>query len=539
MSSVTETVNIKDSGVANKPHEKSKNVANGNAFTEMTTDALREATTNALHKKIEEIREDVLGQVNNRINDMMSEVLKKMETPPEKNGEFLYSTDKYRDKRKLSSQKDTLPVKEFVERNSFLTDLFEIPHIHTVYNLFMVTLILLFFHTATSDFVKSGTVHMGTKTLRIGFAKFSTCIYIWSFMQTLTLGVYVVFSLWAYQRLRFSPKSSIRKFWDYGWLSAFILYVALFLIFPTKAMLNENMSIGCSFIILLEQIRMMMKSHAFVRSVAPRFLSYKPHNETPRPSIPRFSQYLYFLFAPTLVYRDEYPRTKKIRWLVVIRNFIEVGLALFYLAFIAEHFILPMIDVTFGTQQLERKWYVKNIIEASIPGILYFVTGQYLLLHAWLNAWAEMLRFADRLFYKDWWNSTTYHSYYRTWNLVVHDWLHTYIYKDMYEIVMPRNRTLAATAVFFVSAIVHEYIIAFAFGFFYPVMFVLFGGIGFAMFFVRKIITSNLFMWVTWFLGNGVMVSLYSMEFYARYNCPPHSNYYLDLFIPRSWSCQA
>lgn len=139
---------------------------------------------------------------------------------------------------------------------------------------------------------------------------------------------------------------------------------------------------------------------------------------------------------------------------------------------------------------------------------------------------------------QDWWNSTTYHTYYRKWNVVVHDWLFTYIYKDMYEIVMPRNRTLAATTVFFVSAIFHEYMLAFAFRFFYPVMFILFGGLGFSLFFVRKIVSSNILMWLSWCLGNGVMFSLYSMEFYARRNCSPYSNYYLDLFIPRSWTCQ-
>lgn len=139
---------------------------------------------------------------------------------------------------------------------------------------------------------------------------------------------------------------------------------------------------------------------------------------------------------------------------------------------------------------------------------------------------------------QDWWNSTTYHAYYRTWNVVVHDWLYTYIYKDMYEIVVPRNRMLSASAVFFISAFFHEYIFAFSFRFFYPVMFVLFGGIGFAMFFVRKIVTSNVFMWLSWSIGMGIMFSLYSMEIYARWiNCPPNSNYYLDLFIPRIWTC--
>lgn len=85
--------------------------------------------------------------------------------------------------------------------------------------------------------------------------------------------------------------------------------------------------------------------------------------------------------------------------MVVIRNFAEVGLAIFYLAFVFEHFIFPKYT-TFGIRHLERMWLVKNFIEDSIPGILYFITGQYLLLHAWMNAWAEMMKFADRLFYK-------------------------------------------------------------------------------------------------------------------------------------------
>lgn len=74
-----------------------------------------------------------------------------------------------------------------------------------------------------------------------------------------------------------------------------------------------------------------------------------------------------------------------------------------------------------------------------------------------------MLRFADRMFYKvtifchcqpqkpltflpfcfvpsilivvifflqDWWNSTSFANYYRTWNVVVHDWLYYYMYLD-------------------------------------------------------------------------------------------------------------
>lgn len=138
---------------------------------------------------------------------------------------------------------------------------------------------------------------------------------------------------------------------------------------------------------------------------------------------------------------------------------------------------------------------------------------------------------------QDWWNSTSYRTYYRTWNVVVHDWLYTYIYKDVYEI-LSCNKPLATFAVFFVSAIFHEYIVAFTFGFFYPVMFVMFGGFGFAFVFLNKIITSNMLMWLSFSLGNGLLFSLYSMEFYARINCLPRPDYYWDLFLPRSWNCQ-
>ena len=89
----------------------------------------------------------------------------------------------------------------------------------------------------------------------------------------------------------------------------------------------------------------------------------------------------------------------------------------------------------------------------------YIISGFFAILHSWLNAFAEMLRFADRLFYKvrsipycyhasaiqqsrdfivlmmqDWWNSSSFSSYYRTWNVVVHDWLYTYIYKDCFAV---------------------------------------------------------------------------------------------------------
>ncbi|KAL6424093.1 hypothetical protein ACFW04_009763 [Cataglyphis niger] len=516
-----------NTGIANGFH-----VANENA----SADDLFETITDELRKSMQEMKENVLEQVNDRLNDMIAEILQEFKISLVKR-ELSSSMDIYRDKRH-SGKKDKLPDKEFLPRNSIFTNLFKIKHIRTVYNVFLVILILLCLNTILSDIMESGTLMLGTETIRKAFEKFPACLCIWSLMQISTLGVYVPFNLWSNQRLQFSPKSLIQKLWDYGWLTTFILYQVLFLFFFTRAMLNENLGIASSLIILLEQMRLTMKSYAFVRSVAPRFISYKPHSDVSQPNGPGFSQYLYFLFAPTLVYRDKYPRTDKIRWMMVMKNLMEVALIIFFLALIMERFVIPVFNI-FGTQYIESKWIIKTMIEASVPGILFFISGNYLLLHAWLNAWAEMLRFADRLFYEDWWNSTCYRTYYRTWNIVVHDWLHTYIYKDMYEIVLPQNKTVATIAVFLVSAIFHEYVLAFAFRFFCPVMLVLFGGLGLSLVYLGKIASSNIFMWFSFCLGNGVMFTLYTMEYYSRLNCPPYPDYYLDLVIPRSWTCQS
>lgn len=85
--------------------------------------------------------------------------------------------------------------------------------------------------------------------------------------------------------------------------------------------------------------------------------------------------------------------------MVVIKNLTEVVLVIFFLALIMERLVAPNFNI-FGTRYVDLKWIIKSIIDASIPGILFFISGNYLLLHAWLNAWAEMLRFADRLFYE-------------------------------------------------------------------------------------------------------------------------------------------
>lgn len=175
-----------------------------------------------------------------------------------------------------------------------------------------------------------------------------------------------------------------------------------------------------------------------------------------------------------------------------------------------------------------------------IDCLLFFYFTRPQVLHSWMNGFAELLMFSDRKFYGDWWNSTNFSVYYRTWNCVVHDWLYTYVYRDLYENIFIGNRQVCQFLVFSLSAIFHEYILGFTFKFCYPILFVEFQGIGVFLFFATRRdwkTFGNCFMWFSVAIGWGSLISLYHMEFYARENCSYDKDNWINYFIPISWTC--
>lgn len=436
-----------------------------------------------------------------------------------------------------------LPDKVFVARNSLLTDLFEVKHIKTIYHIFLVILIIMFLNTVVHDFVDRGSINLGLRPIVAGFGKFHYSLALWACMQTAVLCVYPVFSLWARVRNIYTNNQK-RKLWDIGAIFGAILFQCSFVTVVIKTVLQLDLPPASSVAVLMEMTRFVMKVHAFVRSNFPRAVQFtsknrsedKPQHAQP---VPPFGKFLYFLFAPTLVYRDEYPRTKRIRWSVVFRHMLEVIGVIFYISFIFERFLTPLFD-RFGGAEISSGKFVLALFGSVMPGSLSFLCGFYCLLHAWHNASSELLRFADRMFYRDWWNASSFAEYIRSWNVVVHDWLYTYIYKDSVEHVFKNCRWLATVLVFTASAVFHEVILAFAFRFFYPVMFVQFEFMGLLLMFLTRNLSKdagNVLLWFMLCIGNGIQLSLYNMEYYARRNCPVSGESLIDYMVPVSWSC--
>lgn len=93
----------------------------------------------------------------------------------------------------------------------------------------------------------------------------------------------------------------------------------------------------------------------------------------------------------------------------------------------------------------------------KIPNHLVWLCFFYLTFHSFLNLMGELLQFADRNFYCDWWNANSIDTFWRTWNMPVHRWCVRHLYIPVVD--MGFGKTAASITVFFISAFFHEYLV--------------------------------------------------------------------------------
>ena len=116
-----------------------------------------------------------------------------------------------------------------------------------------------------------------------------------------------------------------------------------------------------------------------------------------------FYRFLYFFFAPTLVYRDSYVKTHKIRWQFVFKNLITFCFLIMYLWSVFKALCTPIFRNT-ASHPGSWKEFISSVMFSTVSGTVCLLTLFYGVLHCWMNIFGEILRFGDRLFYEDWWN---------------------------------------------------------------------------------------------------------------------------------------
>nr|XP_020445772.1 sterol O-acyltransferase 2-like [Monopterus albus] len=464
----------------------------------------------------QKVKLKVLEQVQDQLSDILDKAMAESIQPfthiqPTVNGKTVTNPS--------SRSQKMDDGKVFMDRASLLDELFEINHIRTIYHMFIAILIIFCLSTLTVDYIDQGRLVLEFDLIFFAFGKLGIATMAWIVMFAYTLLVpYYTLVFWGNFYHSFPSKLGLSL--GTGLILSVVQTCVLGL-FPIYVVIDNQLPPASRFIVILEQIRFLMKSYSFIRETAPAIMKKAPR-EGERPRFPTFSSYLYFLFCPTLIYRESYPRNTHIRW-----NYVGITVGrllgcLFYGNFILVRLCLPFRPET--NRPFSKRSMVLSVFHSILPGIMLLLLAFFAFLHCWLNLFGELLRFADRMFYKDWWNCTSFANYYRTWNIVVHDWLYYYGYRDLLLLSKRRFRTAAMLSVFIVSAAVHEYAITMGFGFFYPVMFCLFAVLGvlfnFAMNDKCQRPVFNIIMWTCLFLGQGMQMCLYSQEWYAQIQCP-------------------
>ncbi|XP_050304788.1 sterol O-acyltransferase 1 [Anthonomus grandis grandis] len=441
------------------------------------------------------------------------------------------------DTKKSKKTFKPLPSRQFEVRDSLLVVICQDPHIKVVKNIFAASLVGLFLSTVVHDWLERGEFKIGYKVITAGFGGFHWVILIWLMINLGVILAYFCFNIWANIRINFPPKAQNKRVWDTVWLVALIAYYILQFRVSSVMVWKLELAIVSSAIVCLEQTRLLMKVHAFVRSNAEKVLNYKSHSEK-KLQLPSFRHYIFFLFAPTIVYADQYPRTKIIRWNLVLEKVVELVGVVFYYAFLLERFIIPTHQ-DIGLRQFTLSEVIVLIFDNFAVGLMFLLLGFYVVLDTTQNLVGELMKFGDRQFYLAWWTATNYSMYFKTWNLVVGDWLYTYIYKDLYEYVIPGNKTAAKLTVFIISAIVHEWALTYMFGFLFPALFIAFSFVAMFLssFRLPKLNIVNVIFWYLLAFGSGVLVCLYTLEWFVRRNMPVESTSLKDFIVPRLFTC--
>lgn len=166
-----------------------------------------------------------------------------------------------------------------------------------------------------------------------------------------------------------------------------------------------------------------------------------------------------FLLFPTLCYELQYARTERIRKRFLIKRLIELVVLSQLVIALVQQWIVPTVSNSVTPfRQMQFSHMLERLLKLAIPNHVIWLIWFYLFFHSLLNIQAELTRFADRQFYRDWWNSESVYYFWSNWNIPVHKWCSRHLYLP--AIALGLSKCQASTVVFFVSAFFHEYLVS-------------------------------------------------------------------------------
>lgn len=166
----------------------------------------------------------------------------------------------------------------------------------------------------------------------------------------------------------------------------------------------------------------------------------------------------YFWWAPTLVYQPVYPRTPSIRWTFVMKRIAEVVSLSIFIWFASAQYAAPLLHNSLSKiSSFDVASILERLMKLSTISLVIWLAGFFASFQSALNALAELMRFGDREFYTEWWNSPSVGVYWRTWNKPVYHFMRRHIYSPL--VGRGWSSDAASMCVFVFSGVLHELLV--------------------------------------------------------------------------------
>ncbi|KAF1328380.1 Sterol o-acyltransferase, partial [Globisporangium splendens] len=303
-----------------------------------------------------------------------------------------------------------------------------------MYNLAMIAGALYTMTTSLSNLLSRGDLYDAKLLLSV--------FYSWHFLEVLV--TFACQTLYSYTAL--IPVYMAGTQWFSGRLMINIahhFFQSVLFVFTGVFIIYRDWNTIHAVSAFVECLVLLMKMHSYIRTK----LELARNEETvPTANVRDFTLYLFY---PTLVYEPKYPRTEKIRWGYVAEKFIANALAMSMLYIIVTDQVMPRLEDSALANP------VLVVINLLLPFLGCYLMIWFIIFECICNGFAELTYLADRDFYGDWWNSTTFDEFARKWNKPVHEFLLRHVYLESLE-TYKLSRHSATMLTFFVSAALHE-----------------------------------------------------------------------------------
>ena len=182
------------------------------------------------------------------------------------------------------------------------------------------------------------------------------------------------------------------------------------------------------------------------------------YSNCPYPKNITFGNLSYFWWAPTLVYQPVYPRSYGIRWVFVSKRLAEVAALSVFIWLASAQYAAPVLKNSLDVMvSLNLASIVERLMKLSTISLIIWLAGFFAIFQSLLNALAEVMHFADREFYTDWWNSPSVGTYWRTWNKPMNHFMRRHLYTPLKG--RGWSNTSASIMVFVFSGFLHELLV--------------------------------------------------------------------------------